>query len=485
MSKRSKKGMDTSASMEFKSSVDLILESKFKEMKALLAKYDKGDESLIAKQTEQSRKESITLPWVLPPEAYLSFHKAPDDDGFYLPGHEELDESAKDYTYIDISGEYLRHKEKDYSLGKTLLVIKTPYSSEPYTLYLSEYWADSPYLIICAGSINSGKPKAFFEAKCENGEIYYFELEEFCSLSITYETLDFEEGVFTWFDKRKGILITKLAVGFPNFKEAILTNKTQVKPQGLLNKINSRAEQFIMNRFDEMVTQYTKSIETDSTKKSRQAPRNPGDLITSHLLRSDKQVFTQAQMKDRCRMIRLRGQRDKARHYTEINFREMRISDHGPFLYMGVSAKLLNDTMFCFDIQKTNTLEAAIIAGDLGGFEEAFLVVKREDGEECIFQLESFSILAIHYKGREHWGTFITFNGIANGVPSMHFKRLCETYPKGKLPLRVPYTFDIFEEETETLTYEVTSTEPEIADSGETETETPSVNSDGTENQNN
>jgi hypothetical protein len=88
------------------------------------------------------------------------------------------------------------------------------------------------------------------------------------------------------------------------------------------------------------------------------------------------------------------------------------------------------DTVHQFSIKTNTGIDAVIIAGEIGEGTLAFMVVKRENGEEVIFELEEFNLLTVYYEHEDrHGGLYTEFNKNLNLLISDY----CVTYPQGKL----------------------------------------------------
>jgi len=58
---------------------------------------------------------------------------------------------------------------------------------------------------------------------CMNGKNYYFELDEFCMLSLVEKSEDMEKGVLTVFNRKLGVLYNEFVEGSPDLKHAELS----------------------------------------------------------------------------------------------------------------------------------------------------------------------------------------------------------------------------------------------------------------------
>lgn len=216
--------------------------------------------------------------------------------------------------------------------------------------------------------------------------------------------------------------------------EIKLTSKPYSKaPAPVYAKPDDGVKRLIRDCFDEMVVWYAETVKLGTGRKSKDITRDSASSMP--LLRFDTQKRTQAEMHDLCRIIRSRGQLG-ASDYTGINLNDLTQSAHGfgfaRSANMEISLKPVGGIVHRFRIHRDSGFDAVIIAGETGGATLAFLVVKRDDGEECFFELEYFSMLSVYYRRKDEHGGFFT---VFNREPSVLYCDYCTVYPKGKLRL--------------------------------------------------
>ena len=408
------------------SQTDALVESQFMVMVDLLNKHNNPDKPLIGTSKGPGCNRHLPFPFELPPEAFKP-SDWDDNEDYYLPGERELMESGGQHTsiYFADGEQYINGEE--FTFGRMVAMVKSPFSGESVTLYMSGLNDDSISAGIKIGSVGNNPPRAFFSAKCEDDKWCYFEAEEFYMLSVTDETLAREEGVFTLFNKKAGILVTRHVYGATGFKEASLMSKPYPKT-AVSYKMTDREEEFIRERFGELVGRYARFVKSSTAPKSKPVPPSSGEGSPFDALLSVKQGLSQEKMKDICRVMRRNGRR--GRTYTEFSFKDIARSGDwrtGPNEHAEMMFKALGNTVHSFSLREGNGLNAVIIIGEIAGSTSAFLVFKREDGVEYICELDWFSLLTIHCKRENgHLGVLTVFNS----VPNVLCFDYCVAYPE-------------------------------------------------------
>jgi hypothetical protein len=405
--------------------LDKSVQAHFNEAADMLAQHDKRNGALLTNNPPTTKR---CRPVPIPPEfpgVALTY------DELDLLDEEELDRNAEGYTYINLDDRSQSFRESGYDLGRTVLLIKSP-KTKPYALYLTELSGDSFDLTITAGRTKSNQPKAFLSACAEGGEMCYYELGEFCLLAVTDETLDGTLGIFTYFNKKNEVLYSDFVTAAPQFKDAKLIGKPSQQSPVLPLIPDKQAQKLILKSFDELVARYASAVE--ARKQSH------GKALKEHIepmsvLSVDNQTRTQDELLALCRIIRSRGRLGTS-HYTEINLRNLGQIAHGhnytDIYNMELSITPVGDKVHNYSLCRRNELPAVIIAGHTGSELLAFVVFNINDVTERIIELETFSLLNVHYQNPEtHGGLFTMFSK----TPSMLSVEMCETYPSGKLRL--------------------------------------------------
>jgi hypothetical protein len=397
---------------------DALIGNRFKKMVDLLAENFKRDEPLTAKPTEFKSGKPLPVDWQLPQEAYSSHYH----DEHYYPGHMEIDTEAVGNTYISIIDKEQHIENKAYNLGRTVVMVKPTASKKPEFFYMTDDARDNFYITITAGRIGNDPPRAFLMASCEDGagyrdkDSYYLEPEEFCILSITDEDCDREEGIFTLFIKKSGILVTRFFSGSPGLKTVRLSGKTfPYPPLPSPRAMTDQDEKFVRTRFGELADQYAITVKPGTTRESKPIPQSHPEGSPFDTLRPDRQDLSQEQMHSFCGLIRRRLGRSTGEDYKGLSFKNW--NGNGCDTNCEVRLKPVgDDRVYLFSLHGDNELDAAIIAGDSGnGSYMAFLVVKGKDNQEYVFELEWFASLPVHCKRESgHLGIFTMFNRIPN-----------------------------------------------------------------------
>jgi len=303
--------------------------------------------------------------WQLPPSAY---DEPGPNDCPYPPGHSEIPPN----TFINLVEKYQDLGKEEYILGRTVVMIKPTASSKPDLYYMSDDYGDRLNAFITAGSDGKNPAHAFVHAWGSKQEARYFEPEEFCMLAVIGETLTSTDGIFTYFNRRKGILVTKFVIGSLGFKDASFSSSPPPKAPRVLD-VSKPVAKMARDRFDRLVHQYAETVKPNISRKSNPKPQgSPFDLM-----RIDKEPPTQVQMRDMCWNLwkdRLRGYGEEK--YIEINFKNLKHSIRGgdpdPSINLEIRLKLVGDTReYAFSLRKNNGLDAAIIAGDSDGYKKA------------------------------------------------------------------------------------------------------------------
>jgi hypothetical protein len=395
----------------------------------MLPEHDVSNEPLTGWKKRPTAKRPIHLPWELPPEAYLTPEQGEAD--YYLPGHFETDIAITGNTRIMLDAREQYLLGSTYPLGRTVVALRTPFSEETLTFHMGGLGTDCLDLDITTGRVGMGPPRAFLYAGSEDGKMYYFELEEFCVLAATDETTGSAEGIYTYFQKELGILITGFVSGDAGFKNARLSSAPYPKSP-VPKTMTDRVEEHVRERFARLTGRYGKVVELRSKQKTPRSAQGPGGEIPLRLWNTDGNPLTQAQLREHIDIIRRRGTKCPDGEYTEINLGDMtQVWENRKMerCAMEIIVNPCDGADFFLSLHGDTGCDAAIIAGNPGGGHMAFLVVKRE-GKEHIVELESFSLLSVHHvRDDVHFGIVTVFSRI----PNVLYIGFCEAYPDGKL----------------------------------------------------
>ncbi|GHV13459.1 hypothetical protein FACS1894219_08300 [Clostridia bacterium] len=408
---------------------EVLVKSHYREMADMLVKgfeRDGRDNTLIECSTEYKRMRPLNVDWQLPKTALLSSH--PDD--FYYPGHMEMNTFEAGNSFIDLGDRNHIFGGETYSLGRTIVMIKPTASTKPDFIYMADDFRESLDMNITVGRTGENPPQAFLIAGREDSPTYYFEPEEVCVLSVIYETLEREEGIFTYFNKNDGVLFTGFVTGTPGLKDGRFTKK--LNPKIRVSKIlTDKEKDLVFERFDKIAGQYAATVREDTKRKLKPVPRNSDEVHPFDLLKVNTQTVPQEKLRALCKVIRRNGERSQEGGYKEINLKNWN-GPGGLSTNYEIKMKLTGGTECFFSFREDTGIDAVVIAGECDGGTSAFLVIKPENGEEYFFELEWFSTLSVHHKqSNGHIGIFTVFSQ----SPSVLYTDYCIAYPKESLGL--------------------------------------------------
>jgi len=208
--------------------VDAIVKSHFNEMVKRLnenLEHNKDGSPLIEKLNKKEARRPLGDNWKLPPSVCFEF----GTPGSGYPSH-NIDSHSPPGTFIDLIERCQSLSGRHNTFIRAMVMIKPTVAAEPDFYYMSDNSYDTLDLHIIAGCVKGNPPRANIDAGGADKIVRYFEPEEFCVFTVSAEGCNRNMGIFTYFNKSKGVLFSQFVTGSPGFKNAAFTNK------GLLNK---------------------------------------------------------------------------------------------------------------------------------------------------------------------------------------------------------------------------------------------------------